>query len=347
MAQIQTQIREKENTLHEALQEQEAAYDARQAQIHELERKLVEADAYLSQPREVFYGIERYIGHLHYEGRDYALNETTQAEVITEESGSNFLRISGTDGSFEVRIPDSLKEAAEAFAGTVRTVSLSAPSELARAETAAVLLQDRIRDIQNDNAKIDAIHERAMRAEAELEVLRNAEKKSRKRKIWAAVIGVIASAMLVGGLVLRMRSAPSETVHEEPVSETQEPAVPEEEPVIPEDEPVVVEEDPVVIEEEQPASEEVRPEFAQTMAELEQFFNEYISFIEKFSQADDQDTGKMLAEYMQYFSRYGQSWEKLENLQYSDMNDAERQLYQETFERIISRLSGVIGMIEQ
>ena len=330
MSDIQTQIRNRENSLDSALQEREDLEHERQLKIRELEKKLIEADNAITQPADSFCGLQRYISHLSYNGIEIPLNSYTSAEVI-ENDGSLFLHIQTPETSVSVPVAVSLKEEAEAYAGVLRTASLSAEADLAKAETAADVLRQRLNALQNETPSIAEAQNRIERYRRELADLKEEADARKKRKLWAGFFACAAAVSLTAGLILRFAGR-----KEQPVPEPEPVVQPDEEPVIP-DGPIVIVTEPDDI----PESDEIRPEIKQAIDEVEQFFDEYLLFIERFEAADSDQAFTMLSEYLDYLTGAAETLEKIENMDTTQMNEAEKEYYYQALQRISEKL-GVI-----
>lgn len=93
---------------------------------------------------------------------------------------------------------------------------------------------------------------------------------------------------------------------------------------------------------EQPASssDELRPEFKQAMDSYEQFFDEYISFMERYKASDGTDLG-LLADYASYMQKYSEMMEAMDAWDEQEMNQAELAYYIEVTSRISQKLLAV------
>ncbi|MCQ2508051.1 MAG: hypothetical protein MJ097_04610 [Dorea sp.] len=82
---------------------------------------------------------------------------------------------------------------------------------------------------------------------------------------------------------------------------------------------------------------EISPDFKAAMDSYEAFFDEYVSFMNKYAESDKTDMN-MLLEYTNYLSKYAEAMEKMEAIEDSDMNDAELAYYIDVTARIEKKL---------
>ena len=80
----------------------------------------------------------------------------------------------------------------------------------------------------------------------------------------------------------------------------------------------------------------VTPEFKEAMDSYEAFFDEYIAFMERFSESED--TSSMLAEYMEYMTRYTEVMEKLGDIGDQELSDADALYYAQVQLRVSEKL---------
>lgn len=90
------------------------------------------------------------------------------------------------------------------------------------------------------------------------------------------------------------------------------------------------------VEEDDVSSDGVRPEFKEAMDSYEAFFDEYIEFMEKYSNSDN--AVEMLADYADYMSQYAETMKKMEALQSDDLSTEEAAYYAEVSARIMQKL---------
>lgn len=83
----------------------------------------------------------------------------------------------------------------------------------------------------------------------------------------------------------------------------------------------------------------VRPEFKETMDSYELFFDEYISFMTKYT--DSGNPATMLIDYGKYMLQVKDTMKKMEALGDDDLNDAELLYYIEVTSRIYTKLAAI------
>ena len=90
-------------------------------------------------------------------------------------------------------------------------------------------------------------------------------------------------------------------------------------------------------------SDAIRPEFKRAMDSYEQFFDEYISFMERYSNATTEEMLSLISDYADYMTKFTQTMEALEKLENSEMNEAEAVYYAQVSARISEKLMSVVG----
>lgn len=80
----------------------------------------------------------------------------------------------------------------------------------------------------------------------------------------------------------------------------------------------------------------IRPEFKEMMDSYEEFFDEYVAFMNKFSENSSDLT--LLAEYATYMSKYADMVEKMDAVDESELTNAELAYYIEVNARIEQKL---------
>lgn len=83
----------------------------------------------------------------------------------------------------------------------------------------------------------------------------------------------------------------------------------------------------------------IRPELKEAMDSFEAFFDEYVTFMQKFSNSSD--TLSLLSAYTDYMARYTETMDALSKLKESDMSTEETLYYLEVLSRITKKLSEV------
>lgn len=131
----------------------------------------------------------------------------------------------------------------------------------------------------------------------------------------------------------------TEEPEEDPVSEEPEDSVAEEPEKEPEEKQ---EEDPAEEQEEKPEEESsgngsgISPEFKEAMDSYEAFFDEYIAFMEKYSNSDN--PAGMIMDYSNYMLKYADAMEKLNQMDSENMTIEEQAYYIEVMARIQKKL---------
>ena len=85
----------------------------------------------------------------------------------------------------------------------------------------------------------------------------------------------------------------------------------------------------------------VRPEFKEAVDSYEGFFDEYGSFMERYTKSEN-PLG-MMNEYLNFLSRYQTMLQKFSAIANTDMNEAEALYYQRAYERIMRKISGYVS----
>lgn len=85
----------------------------------------------------------------------------------------------------------------------------------------------------------------------------------------------------------------------------------------------------------------MRPEFKETMDSYEAFFDEYVAFMQKYTE-DTSSALSMLGDYTKFMTQYADAMEKMDALGEEDLNDAELKYYIEVTGRINQKLLSVI-----
>lgn len=86
----------------------------------------------------------------------------------------------------------------------------------------------------------------------------------------------------------------------------------------------------------------VNSDFKKTMDSYEQFFNDYASFLEKYSKADgSEDAFAMLADYTTFMTKYAETMEALDSIDVEKLSTADYAYYVEVMARINKRLAEV------
>jgi len=80
----------------------------------------------------------------------------------------------------------------------------------------------------------------------------------------------------------------------------------------------------------------VTPEFKAAMDSYEAFFDEYVEFMKKYSNSDDQLS--MMNDYLSYLERYSEVMEKLDAIDEDQLSDADMAYYIEVNARIEKKL---------
>ena len=87
----------------------------------------------------------------------------------------------------------------------------------------------------------------------------------------------------------------------------------------------------------------IRPDFKEMMDSYEEFFDEYIAFMEKYSNADSSDSMSMMNDYFDYMTKYSEVMEKLGAVDQSELSDAETLYYIEFTTRISQKMMGAVN----
>ena len=87
------------------------------------------------------------------------------------------------------------------------------------------------------------------------------------------------------------------------------------------------------------SSSGIDPEFKSTMDSYEKFFDEYISFMNKYK--DSGNAVSMLTDYTKYMTKYAETMEKMDNMDTSDLSYEELAYYTEVTARISTKLAKV------
>ena len=85
----------------------------------------------------------------------------------------------------------------------------------------------------------------------------------------------------------------------------------------------------------------VRPEFKEAVDSYEGFFDEYCSFMDRYTKSEN-PLG-MMNEYLNFLSRYQTMLQKFSAIANTDMNEAEALYYQRAYERIMRKISGYVS----
>lgn len=85
----------------------------------------------------------------------------------------------------------------------------------------------------------------------------------------------------------------------------------------------------------------VRPEFKEAVDSYEGFFDEYCSFMERYTKSEN-PLG-MMNDYINFLSRYQTMLQKFSAIANTDMNEAEALYYQRAYERIMRKISGYVS----
>lgn len=84
----------------------------------------------------------------------------------------------------------------------------------------------------------------------------------------------------------------------------------------------------------------MRPEFKEAIDAYEEFFDEYVTFMKKYSESGNELS--MLTDYLAFLDSYAKNMEKLSELESQDLNDAELAYYTEAMVRINIKLLTVL-----
>jgi hypothetical protein len=80
----------------------------------------------------------------------------------------------------------------------------------------------------------------------------------------------------------------------------------------------------------------VTPSFKETMDSYEAFMDEYVDFLKTYSETDD--TTALLTEYLEYMTRYTEVMGKLDDIDESELSEADSLYYSEVMLRISQKL---------
>lgn len=81
----------------------------------------------------------------------------------------------------------------------------------------------------------------------------------------------------------------------------------------------------------------IDPKFKKAMDSYEDFFDEYISFMEKYNK--NTSNASLLKDYTKYMKKYTDTMDKLKKMKTDDLNDAELKYYTDVQLRITKKLS--------
>lgn len=99
----------------------------------------------------------------------------------------------------------------------------------------------------------------------------------------------------------------------------------------------VEQDEPEPTAEEEPQDEsQIRPEFKEAMDSCEQFYDEYVTFMQKYQENSSDLT--LLADYASYMTRYEEMMNKLDAIEEDDLTTAELAYYIEVTSRIQQKL---------
>ena len=84
------------------------------------------------------------------------------------------------------------------------------------------------------------------------------------------------------------------------------------------------------------ANKGIRPEFKETMDRYEVFFNEYVSFMQKYNESDD--ALSMMTDYSDFLERYTEAMEQLSEIESQEISNEELAYYTEVMLRINQKL---------
>ncbi|MCH3961416.1 MAG: hypothetical protein LKF53_07460 [Solobacterium sp.] len=83
----------------------------------------------------------------------------------------------------------------------------------------------------------------------------------------------------------------------------------------------------------------IDPSFKAAMDAYEAFFNEYVTFMQKYQNAED--TASMLSDYLQWMNKYKDTMTKLDSIDENALSSADQAYYLEVMARILNRLAEV------
>ena len=93
-----------------------------------------------------------------------------------------------------------------------------------------------------------------------------------------------------------------------------------------------------------PVSEnEIRPEVKEFLDAYEAYMDEYVEFMQRYSNADPGDMAAMMADYYAMMSRYAEFSKKIDALDESELTNAELAYYLEVTNRVNQKLLAVAG----
>ena len=82
----------------------------------------------------------------------------------------------------------------------------------------------------------------------------------------------------------------------------------------------------------------IRPEFKEALDSYEDFFDEYIAFMKKYTDADSTEALEMMGDYTDYMEQYTITMEKLDELETDDLSKEETLYYVKVTNRITEKL---------
>lgn len=82
----------------------------------------------------------------------------------------------------------------------------------------------------------------------------------------------------------------------------------------------------------------IRPEFKEALDSYEDFFDEYIAFMKKYTDADSTEALEMMGDYTDYMEQYAITMEKLDELETDDLSKEETLYYVKVTNRITEKL---------
>ena len=85
--------------------------------------------------------------------------------------------------------------------------------------------------------------------------------------------------------------------------------------------------------------EGIRPEFKEAMDSYEDFFDEYVTFMNKYSKSED--TISMMSDYLNYMTKYSETMSQIEKLDESEMSDEEVVYYTKVMSRINQKIMDI------
>lgn len=84
----------------------------------------------------------------------------------------------------------------------------------------------------------------------------------------------------------------------------------------------------------------VSPSFKEAMDSYEKFFDEFVAFMEKYSDIEEPDAS-IMADYLRYASQYEKTVEKIQAIDEKELSDEDALYYAEVMLRITYKLSKV------